>query len=537
MKLVSVSEMKTIEQEANASGYSYRQMMEAAGSHLAEVVHTLYVPDEDNIAVGLVGSGNNGGDTLIALSYLQRNGWQVRAYLMKDRPADDPDLQKMKAQGIEIMASAKDPKFEILDEWMITSSVLIDGAIGTGLTLPVNADVAKVLRFVRDHQELPLVIAVDCPSGINCDTGEVDESCLPADITVCMEAIKVGMLKFPAYSYLGDLQVVSIDLPEDFSMDKFASINVIDQEMVEESLPERDLDAHKGTFGTTLIVAGSMNYTGAAYLAGKAAYRVGTGLVRMAVPGPLHAALAGQFPEATWLLLPHVMGVIAEEGIDILGKNMDKVSAMLVGPGLGTENTTGQFIRRFFSKDMAKGKKNNIGFISPEKPTKDGPEWTYPPLVIDADALNLLSKYEDWSDMLPEGSILTPHPGEMAALTGLSVDEIQADRIHIAKKYAAQWHQFVVLKGAMTVVAAPNGDCSVLPVATPALAKAGTGDVLSGMIVGLLAQGMTPIESAVAGVWLHAQAGLVAESWHGTSVSVLASDLLDAIPEVFSNLW
>jgi hydroxyethylthiazole kinase-like uncharacterized protein yjeF len=535
MKLVSVSEMKTIEQEANASGYSFRQMMEAAGSHLAEVIHTLYVPDEDNIVVGLVGSGNNGGDTLIALSYLQRNGWQVRAYLMKDRPVDDPDLQKMKDQGIEIMASAKDPKFEILDEWMITSSVLIDGAIGTGLTLPVNPDAAKVLRFVRDHQELPLVIAVDCPSGINCDTGEVDESCLPADITVCMEAIKIGMLKFPAYSYLGDLQVVPIDLPDDFSLDKFASINVIDQEMVEDSLPERDLDAHKGTFGTTLIVAGSMNYTGAAYLAGKAAYRVGTGLVRMAVPGPLHAALAGQFPEATWLLLPHVMGVIAEEGIDILGKNMDKVSAMLVGPGLGTENTTSQFIRHFLNKNVVRTKKNGIGFVASERKTTKENEWIYPPLVVDG--LNLLAKNEDWSEMLPEGSVLTPHPGEMAALTGLSVEEIQADRIQIAKKYSAQWHQIVVLKGAMTVVAAPNGDCSVLPVATPALAKAGTGDVLSGMIVGLLAQGMTPFDSAIAGVWLHAQAGLVAESWHGTSVSVLASDLLDALPEVFSNLW
>ncbi len=537
MKLVSVSEMKKIEQEADAFGYSYRQMMESAGSHLAEVIHTLYVPDEENIAVGLVGSGNNGGDTLIALSYLQRNGWQVRAFLMKDRPVDDPDIQKMKTLGIELMTAAKDPKFEILDEWMITSSVLVDGAIGTGLTLPVNPDTAKVLRFVRDHQELPLVIAVDCPSGINCDTGEVDESCLPADITVCMEAIKIGMLKFPAYSYLGDLQVVPIDLPDDFSLDKFASIDVIDQEMVEESLPERDLDAHKGIFGTTLIVAGSMNYTGAAYLAGKAAYRVGTGLVRMAVPGPLHAALAGQFPEATWLLLPHVMGVIAEEGVDILGKNMEKVSAMLIGPGLGTENTTGQFIRRFLNKDIVRGKKNGIGFIAAEKKAADEKDLTYPPLVVDADALNLLAKNEDWSEILPEGSILTPHPGEMAVLTGLSVDEIQADRIQLAKKYAAQWHQIVVLKGAMTVVAGPNGECSVLPVATPALAKGGTGDVLSGMIVGLLAQGMSPLEAAVAGVWLHAQAGLVAESWHGNSVSVIASDLLDALPEVFSHIW
>jgi NAD(P)H-hydrate epimerase len=167
------------------------------------------------------------------------------------------------------------------------------------------------MTFIRDHDELPLVVAVDCPSGVNCDTGEVDEATIPADVTVCMEAIKVGMLKFPAYTYLGDLEVVSIDLPDMALIEKHASADVIDQGLVEENLPERDLDAHKGTFGTAMIVAGSLNYTGAALLAGRAAYRTGTGLVRMAVPGPLHTALAGQFPEATWLLLPHEMGVIA----------------------------------------------------------------------------------------------------------------------------------------------------------------------------------------------------------------------------------
>jgi NAD(P)H-hydrate epimerase len=537
MKLVSVAEMKSIEQEANASGFSYRQMMEAAGSHLAEVVQTLYVPDEDNIVIGLVGSGNNGGDTLVALSYLKRNGWQVRVYLAKKRQTDDTDLQKLVTQGIEVVSAAEDKNFEQLDEWMITSSVLIDGVLGTGIQLPVTPEIADVLTFVRDHQELPLVIAVDCPSGMDCDTGIVDNCCLPADITVCMEAIKSGMLKFPAYAYLGDLQVVPIDLPDDFPMDQFSLVDVIDQDMVEETLPDRDLDAHKGTFGTALIVAGSMNYTGAAYLAGKAAYRVGTGLVRMAIPGPLHTPLAAQLPEATWLLLPHVMGVIAEDGIDLLGKNMEKVSAMLIGPGLGSENTTGQFIRRFLNKEIVRGAKQGIGFVTPEKITTDDQDLSYPPLVLDADALNLLAKNGDWFKLLPEHCVLTPHPGEMAALTGLSVEEIQADRIQLAKRYAAEWHQIVVLKGAMTVVAAPEGICAVLPVATPALAKAGTGDVLSGMIVGLLAQGMAPYQAAVAGVWLHAQAGLVAESWHGTSTSVIASDLLDALSEVFSSLW
>ena len=536
MKLLSVSEMKAIEQEADASGYSYRKMMEAAGTHLAEVIHTLYVPDEENIAVGIIGGGNNGGDALVALLQLMQFGWQVRAYVVKPRAADDVDLKALEAKGVEIVTLGGDKKLQKLNEWIITSSVLIDGILGTGTKLPVSDDLSHVMTFVRDHDELPLVVAVDCPSGVDCDTGEVDEATIPADITVCMEAIKAGMLKFPAYSYLGDLEVVSIDLPDMALVEKHSSAEVIDQILVEESLPERDLDAHKGTFGTAMIVAGSLNYTGAALLAGRAAYATGTGLVRMAIPGPLHMALAGQFPEATWLLLPHEMGVISEGAMDLLGKNLDKVSAMLVGPGLGTETTTAQFIKRILNKEIVHSKKNSMGFLATEQGNGDTDGIQYPPLVFDADGLKLLARQEDWFSQLPKNCVLTPHPGEMAVLTGLEVDEIQKDRIQIAKKYAAEWGQIVVLKGAMTVVAAPDGRCGVLPVATPALSKAGTGDVLAGMITGLLAQGLPAFEAAASAVWMHAEAGLVAESWHGTSATVMASDLLEALPEVFSNL-
>ena len=537
MKLVSVSEMKRIEQEADASGYRYRDMMKAAGNQLTEVVHTLYVPEEDNIALGLVGGGNNGGDALVALSRLLSYGWQARVYLTGERAADDIDLKFLKEQGVEVVSSGADKHHQQLGDWLLTSSVLIDGVLGTGLTLPVKKDISKTLEFVRDFEELPLVIAVDCPSGVDCDSGAVDECCIPADITVCMEAIKTGMLKFPAFSYLGDLQVVPIGLPDEALVEKHAAADVIDQAWVEDVLPDRDLDAHKGTFGTVMIVAGSLNYTGAAYLSGKAAYRVGTGLVRMAVPGPLHMALAGQFPEATWLLLPHEMGVIAEGAMDLLGKNLEKISAMLIGPGLGTENTTGLFIRRLLNKEIVHGKKSGMGFLAAEKDDDEESAVNYPPLVFDADGLKLLAKQENWYDLLPAECVLTPHPGEMAVLTGLSVEEIQNDRIQIAQQYAEKWHQIVVLKGAMTVVTHPDGRCGVLPVATSALAKAGTGDVLSGMITGLLAQGMEAYDAAIAGVWLHAEAGLAAESWYGSSASVLASDLLEALPEVFSNLW
>jgi NAD(P)H-hydrate epimerase len=308
-------------------------------------------------------------------------------------------------------------------------------------------------------------------------------------------------------------------------------------EDVAASLPARPLDAHKGTFGRALLAAGSINYTGAALLAGQAAYQVGAGLVRLALPAPLHAALAGQIPEATWLILPHEMGVIAEAAASVLLKNLEKATALLVGPGLGLEDSTAAFVRSLLSGHSIRSQHGRIGFIAaPQGAAQAGEDKTLPPLVLDADALKLIASIEDWWKLLPEQTVLTPHPGEMAALTGLSIDHVQADRAAVALKYARQWDCVVLLKGAFSVVAAPSGHLTVIPVATPALAKAGSGDVLAGILVGLMAQGMPAYPAAIAAAWLHAQAGLQAESDLESPVGVLASDILAALPAIFSRL-
>jgi NAD(P)H-hydrate epimerase len=301
-------------------------------------------------------------------------------------------------------------------------------------------------------------------------------------------------------------------------------------------MPERGLDAHKGTFGTVVVAAGSLSYTGAALLAGKAAYRVGAGLVTLAVPTPLHAALAGHFPEATWVLLPHERGFIAFSAADVLAKNLERATALLVGPGLGMEDTTKDFIANFLDRAKTNSTGHRIGFIPDEGKKEEKSEKGLPPLVFDADGLKLLAKLPDWPKLLPAPAILTPHPGEMSVLTGLSVDEIQDDRLTIAKKYAAEWGHVVVLKGAFTVVAAPDGRTFTIPVATPALARAGTGDVLSGLIAGLRAQGVDAYEAAASGAWIHAQAGLAAADACGAEESVLAGDVLDNISEVLGEL-
>jgi ADP-dependent NAD(P)H-hydrate dehydratase / NAD(P)H-hydrate epimerase len=539
MKLVTVPQMQAIEKEANSNGLTYDQMMENAGQGLADLIFDLYEGDEgpQKEIVGLVGPGNNGGDTLIALSELALEGWKASAYLVK-RKKDDL-IGRFTEAGGEILTGEN--SFEKLAAALETADVLLDGVLGTGTQLPLKKDVAELLSEVNSTldglDEIPLVIAVDCPSGVDCNTGQVADETIQADMTVTMAAVKQGLIRLPAYEYVGDLEVVDIGLPEELASFKNLKAEVADEESIAALLPERALDAHKGTFGTALIVAGSVNYTGAALLAGEAAYRSGVGLVTMAVPGSVHVALAGRFPEATWVILPHETGVIASGGAEVLAKNFERATALLIGPGLGMENTTREFIENLVDgKYTAKKATQRIGFVHREAEKTEDVNSKLPPLVIDADGLKLLGQIKDWYQKIPGPAVLTPHPGEMAGLTDLSTDLIQEKREEVAAQYAKMWGQVVVLKGAFTVVAAPDGRVTVIPVATPALARAGTGDVLAGLIVGLRAQGLEAYEAAVTGAWIHAQAGLYAAGDLGTATSVLAGDVVDSISDVISDL-
>jgi len=537
MKLVTVSQMKAIEKEADAGGLTYDQMMENAGHGLADAILDIFEDDVEPEAVGLVGPGNNGGDTLVALVALAAKGWKTRAYLVK-RKKDDL-VKRFTGAGGEVLTGEN--AFEQLAEAIGTADVLLDGVLGTGTTLPLKKDVAELLSEVNDILDgldsYPVVVAVDCPSGVDCDSGEVADETIAADLTVTMAAVKQGLLKLPAFEYVGDLEVVDIGLPDDLAALKELNVDVADAESVAALLPERPVDSHKGTFGTALIAAGSVNYTGAAVLAGEAAYRVGAGLVTLAVPAPLHGALAGRFPEATWILLPHEQGVISANAAEVLAKNFERASALLVGPGFGTENATKEFVENIVEgKFSAKKNPQRIGFVHPESDKTEENQVKVPPIIFDADGLKLLTHIKDWYQKIPAPAILTPHPGEMSVLTELSKELIQESRQEIAGQYAKTWGHVVVLKGAFTVIAAPDGRATIIPVASPALARAGTGDVLAGLIVGLRAQGLGAYEAAVAGAWIHAQAGLYAADDLGTEASVLAGDVLDSVSDVISDL-
>lgn len=515
MKLVTVGQMREIEKEADASGVSYAEMMQHAGDGLAEIVHEIGAQHNWKQVSGLVGTGNNGGDTLVALTWLAHAGWSTHAYLVKRKSANDELVAAYLSAGGEISESANDASFETLQRFLHESDVFLDGLFGTGIKLPLKKEAAGILEtamsFMSEMELPPFVVAVDCPSGVDCETGEAADETIPADLTVTMAAVKQGLLRLPAFELIGELQVVDIGLPDDLKSLNEVKTEAADDGLVSALLPERSPASHKGTFGTAFVVAGSPSYTGAALLAGTAAYRVGTGLVTLAVPEPLHGALAGHLPEATWVLLPHENGFISDAAADVLLQNLERATAFLIGPGLGDHLCTQKFMLAVL-------------------PTLKLPS------VIDADGLRHLSQIKEWYKKLFEIAVLTPHPGEMSVLTGLPKEKIQSQREEIAGKYAKEWGHVIVLKGAFTVVASPDGRMTIIPIASPALAHAGTGDVLAGLIVGLRAQGLSAYDAAVAGAYIHGQAGLLAARDLGTTASVLASDVLNAVPDVIAGL-
>jgi NAD(P)H-hydrate epimerase len=528
-KIVTVEQMKQIEAAADAAGWTYAQMMDKAGEAVARAILSRLASPGGRRVVVLAGSGNNGGDGLVAGRLLVEADMQVAVYLARERPADDPHLSALRDRGCLIATASDDQRQRVLANLVRACDVFVDAVLGTGFRLPLRSELAEVLLAARSALEEqgfpPLRVAVDCPSGVDCDTGETAPEAIQADVTVTLAAMKPGLLRLPGRRLAGEILVADIGIDPRQTQLGQVDMEWISSDDVRAWLPERPPDAHKGTFGTAVIAAGSINYPGSAGLAGRAAYRVGAGLVTLAVPAEIQPMLVAAILEATWVLLPEEMGVIAKGGADVLRNELARATALLIGPGFGQDETTRGFLERLLTTPKDSAARSDIGFVHEAASTMTSAS-ALPPLVVDADGLRLLAGLPDWPKRIPPLTILTPHPGEMAALTGEPLDALQTDRLATAKGWAAEWGHVVVLKGAHTVVAEPNGRTAVLPFATAALARAGTGDVLAGAIVGLRAQGVGAYESAVLGGFLHGRAGELAAEKAGGVDGVLASDVI-----------
>ncbi len=562
IKIVTVEQMRAIEKASDAAGHSYAQMMEWAGRGVAELVIERIAALEAPHVVILVGPGNNGGDGLVAGYVLDdETEAQVTFYLYKARNEDDVNFARVEALGSRVLLSEEDDDFAELRDLIRSADVVVDALLGTGTHLPVKGRMGALLEAVGDvlaeikeeqtgfdllatparpippESTRPLVIAVDCPTGIDSDTGEADPAALHAHETVTFAAVKIGMVKFPGAAHVGALHVGDIGLPLGLPELDDAALTMPDGPYVAGLLPERGSDSHKGTFGKALIAAGSANYVGAAGLSGSAAYRVGAGLVTVGAPGPVIDAIAGHHLEITWLHLPHDLGVIAPGAVKIIKGEQVRYDAVLLGPGWPAEAPARRFLSAYLG---AESNKIRMGFGAesgaPTNIADPDAGGVHPRLVIDAGGLNVLAKLNGWPEALPVGTILTPHAMEMARLSGLDLDDVLADRFGLAAEKAAEWGCVVVLKGAHTAIAAPDGRLAVLPFATSALATAGTGDALAGAITGLLAQGLEPYEAAVAGGYLHGLAGVLAAEKLGTEGGVTAGDVLNALPDALAIL-
>jgi NAD(P)H-hydrate epimerase len=356
-------------------------------------------------------------------------------------------------------------------------------------------------------------VAVDVPTGLNSDTGAVDPLTVAADHTVTLGFSKVGLHTYPGARYAGRVQVVDIGIPPALTAD--LPYELMTASGVRALLPARPPDANKGTFGRVLVVAGSENYVGAAHLAAAGAYRVGAGLVTLACPRSLHPVIASGLTEATYLPLPEEEGGLARRAADLVLRAVEGYEVLLVGCGLGQRGATQSFVRALLF--------SLVGEPSPARPAGG------PAVVVDADGLNALARTPGWWQELKAPAIVTPHPGEMSRLSGRPIPEIQADRLGCAVNCAREWGKTVVLKGAHTVVAAPDGRASLSPFANPALASGGTGDVLAGALAGFLAQGLSPFEAAICGVYVHAAAGEDSRRELGDA-GPIAGDLLPLLP-------
>lgn len=536
IKVFSVEQMVAAEKAADAAGVGYDQMMETAGRRVAEAIVQRFAIDGRSVLV-LVGPGNNGGDGLVAGRYLAEAGADVAFYLYKPRdPQEDANFAKIQQLGLFAVDAQFDQRYRVLRTRLNITDLLIDALLGTGVSRPIGGELARLMQQAQAgleerrtalaaERQSPLisvaavpqqparplvpVVAVDCPSGLNCDTGELDKLAIPAALTVTFAGPKRGHFMFPGAAACGELVVADIGISPELTPVQEVDVALATADWVRDRLPQRALDGHKGTFGTAVIAAGAARYWGAPVLAARGAYRIGAGLVALAVPQAVRATVATQIPEATY---PPVSAVDMFDGASAgeVREAARSAAALLVGPGMDKAEA-------FLEKLLAQSDE-------------------LPPLVVDADGLNVLSRWPDWPQRLPSNTILTPHPGEMARLMDVPIDEVkEADRVALAREKANAWGHVVLLKGAYTVVAAPpdehypDGRCAILPFANPLMAVGGSGDVLSGVIVGLLAQGLAPYEAAVVGGYVHGAAAELARQANGNA-GLLSAELADWLP-------
>ncbi|MGQ9689138.1 MAG: NAD(P)H-hydrate dehydratase [Desulfobaccales bacterium] len=510
MKLVTAEEMRHLDRRAIEDlGIPSLVLMENAGRSTYQILRREF-PDLQGPVVVLAGRGNNGGDGFVVARYLMNEGIPVAVLLFaaKDQVGGDAlvNLRLLEKMGLEVEEILGEDQLSAVTHRLSRAELLVDALLGTGLNSPVRGMLAQVIA--RVNQSRPPVVAVDIPSGLSADTGEPLGEAVQAQVTVTYGLPKVGQIVPPGRDLVGRLWLVDISIPPALAQAVRTELTEADE--MRALLPPRPFASHKGAFGHLVVVAGSEGKTGAAAMTAEAGLKTGAGLVTVAVAASLNDILEVKLTEAMTLPLPEAQGAraLGEKALAPLQDFLAGKTAVALGPGMGTHPETQELVRTLVRHCPL-------------------------PMVIDADGVNALAGH---LEILPRSAgprLLTPHPGEMGRLMGVSSKEVQSGRLDLARTFALEHKVWLVLKGAQTVVADPDGRVSLNPTGNPILASGGTGDVLTGLIGGFLAQGLAPWDAARLGVFLH---GLAADYLAANigSRGHLAGDLLIILPELLT---
>jgi NAD(P)H-hydrate epimerase len=511
MKLVKAAEMRGMESRAiNEYGIPGVVLMENAGWAAVEAIRRWRGQLSGQAVAIVVGPGNNGGDGLVVARLLQQAGCRVILYALVSPSTWGGDValnwhivQKMQVRVVEV---TKKEDVDVCQRGFAQADFLVDAIFGTGLSRRVEGHYAVVIDLMNGSDRP--IVAVDTPSGLESDSGKPLGACVRAALTVTFALAKFGHVVAPGAGYAGRLEVADIGIPSAIVEEAGLRDQLLERAEVAHWLPPRLPGSHKGTFGHLMVLAGSRGKTGAALLAARGALRSGVGLVSLGVPQLLNAIIETSLLEAMTVPLASDFFLGAEDYAAI-AEDLPGKDAVVLGPGMGTADETSGLVNRLYREVCS-------------------------PMVVDADALTLLGQ-----DLPVHGGwgarVLTPHPGEMARLTGLTTADIQADRVAIARAYAEQKGVVLLLKGASTIIADPDGRLAINPTGNPGMATGGMGDVLSGVIGALLAQGVAAWQAACLGAFVH---GLAADRLARIRVrgGFLASEVAAELPAAFHEI-
>ena len=506
MKVLNAEQTRNLEKNAVRSGISYLQLMENAGAAAARFIKKRFPVDQKHIVV-LCGKGNNGGDGFAAARHLAELGAKVIVVLTEGQPGTEiaqEMFEKLSGTTVKTVNYLETP--EIIAPMLSSADYIVDAIYGIGF----HGSVPEYLHplFIVVKSCTATVISLDIPSGVICDTGGIEGKCIRANYTVSFTTLKNAHLLQPGKTYCGQVAVVPVGITAAMVNRQPTTLEVTEQNVARAMVKPRKPESNKGSYGRLLCVCGSVGMAGAAVLSAKAAIRCGAGLVNVALPSAIYPIVASQVVEPVYTLLNHLPnGSLSGESERNLLSFLSRSTACLIGCGLGKSAASVALVTKLLATAKC-------------------------PLVIDADGINIIAEHIDILKTAKGPVIMTPHPGEMARLLKTNVADVQAHRLEYARSFAAEHNVTMVLKGAGTIAVSPEGKAFLNITGNPGMAKAGSGDVLAGMIASFVAQGVQPLTAAAGCVYLHGMAGDRCAQ-RLSKCAMLPSDMIEKLPELF----